>query len=721
MKSLCDSGSPHEALSMSNMAIASHKSSSLFWNARGYVFAILEQFKDAVECFEKAISITGYVAEFHSNKGAALFSLGKLAAAEAALDRAYELNPSDDAVLMNKAELLIERSKEVKARTEVIFTKNPGLKFATMNQKNPDVVKRLMVNSSWVKCNRLIGQRYQQLSTAIMLLEESIQLRKAVDESDEDAELLGLYGEALCDNYQGLEALDPFTRSLELAPKKFRHWVKFADALVVENRCEEAITVCLQGLEQENPSERESATLEKLKGDAHLELKQYSEALNSYENAIKINPSSSEYWLHKGLVLADLEQNEEAIQTFNKAIALNEQNGDAWYQKARIEILLAKFADAKVSLDTCLNFLPGYEHALADMGVTLSALAQFEEAIGYFDQVIELGERLEGFAWANKGLALSHLDKPEEAVIAFQKARDLGHCEHDPAAVDQLTQLGRFEEVAELCRSALEKSPHELSLSNHLIHALFSLQKHEEALAVCETVLLIDADYNYALECKASILEWINRFNESIEIYDRLSSLNPEVESYVLSGCQVSSALGNFEETLTRCESGLQRHPNCTDLLREKVRALICLDRCSEALSITKQLFELDKNNPAVVALMIVVLEKTDDKKKSESIKKRFLGADKKAEQLDKFARAFFDARQYDHALSAWQMAIKEDNLNANYWYDIACCRALMENIEAIECLEKALRLDDGLKQAARRDRDFQFLRDKGILDALTK
>jgi len=51
-------------------------------------------------------------------------------------------------------------------------------------------------------------------------------------------------------------------------------------------------------------------------------LKQYEEALESYNQALKIDPYDSRAWNNRGLVLESLQRHDEAFKSYQKATAI---------------------------------------------------------------------------------------------------------------------------------------------------------------------------------------------------------------------------------------------------------------------------------------------------------------------------------------------------------------------------------------------------------------
>ena len=65
-----------------------------------------------------------------------------------------------------------------------------------------------------------------------------------------------------------------------------------------------------------------------------------------HHEAMKISPSDSEVWNHKGIYFYSLRQYDEAIKCFSRATDLDPKNANAWYNKGGAMEDLGKKAEA---------------------------------------------------------------------------------------------------------------------------------------------------------------------------------------------------------------------------------------------------------------------------------------------------------------------------------------------------------------------------------------
>ncbi len=157
-------------------------------------------------------------------------------------------------------------------------------------------------------------------------------------------------------------------------------------------------------------------SLQKL-GHLHLVLQQYQEALNTLDQALKIDPQNASTYFLRGLTLEGLGKEEEAIKAYRFSTELDADMIDAWiilgqlYQKRDDPTAIQYFNNA-VRVDTTSIFaLHTKANYLQQTGATQQAIDVYRKIIlldpGYSD------------AHFNTGLAYLELDSTQLAYKSF--------------------------------------------------------------------------------------------------------------------------------------------------------------------------------------------------------------------------------------------------------------------------------------------------------------
>ena len=114
-------------------------------------------------------------------------------------------------------------------------------------------------------------------------------------------------------------------------------------------------------------------------------------AISAANKAIKLAPLSSQAWNTKGRAELNAKNYDNAIEAFTKAVELNQDNAFAWNNLGYTELLLKRYEDAA-------------EH--------LIEATTKQDATGYM--------------FNNLGTALEHLDKLDDARMAYEAGGKLG-------------------------------------------------------------------------------------------------------------------------------------------------------------------------------------------------------------------------------------------------------------------------------------------------------
>lgn len=130
-----------------------------------------------------------------------------------------------------------------------------------------------------------------------------------------------------------------------------------------------------------------------LKGNLMLHSGRYREAMDCYDEALKINPGDAETWLNKGLCLIDLGKYQEGIKLYLEALGI------------RMDPRLASMM--LVNLGMCYYYLGDYRNARA-----------------YYNRAIETDAE-NAKAYYNVGIILDKLGQ-NDAQKYFDKAKELG-------------------------------------------------------------------------------------------------------------------------------------------------------------------------------------------------------------------------------------------------------------------------------------------------------
>jgi tetratricopeptide (TPR) repeat protein len=156
----------------------------------------------------------------------------------------------------------------------------------------------------------------------------------------------------------------------------------------------------------------------------------YYEAINAYDEAIRLDPNLAGVWYYKGNALYCSDSTtDEVIKAYDEAIRLKPDFAAAWYGRGYTLEQGGNYDDAIKAYDEAIRLDPNYAEAWYGRGGALHAQGKYDEALKYYDEAIRLDPNYT-LAWYSSGLALLVLGRTAESDAAFAKAKELGYTDY---------------------------------------------------------------------------------------------------------------------------------------------------------------------------------------------------------------------------------------------------------------------------------------------------
>ena len=114
------------------------------------------------------------------------------------------------------------------------------------------------------------------------------------------------------------------------------------------------------------------------------------------------------------------------------------------------------------------------------------------------------------------------------------------------------------------------------------------------------------------LNSQANALQATHHYQEALDLYNQVATLNPQDEAVHLNQCHLSNQLGQYEEAIATCDQALSINPDNSNVLWNKGYALEQLDKPQDALAIYDQVIALDPNFADAWNSKGTVLQKMD-------------------------------------------------------------------------------------------------------------
>jgi len=256
---------------------------------------------------------------------------------------------------------------------------------------------------------------------------------------------------------------------------------------------------------------------------------------------------------------------------------------------------LGRYEEAILYFDKVLEIDPHDANALNDKGSCLDELGRHEDALRCFDQALKIAPRKMN-ALNNKGNCLNSLGRYEEAIRCLDKALEI-----DPRYAKalnnkaiSLNNLGRYEEAIRCLDKALEIDPrYAKALANKTV-SLMNLGCHEEAIRYCDKALEIDPRFMGALYNKGNCLHRLGRHEEAIRYYDKALEIAPRYVGALNNKGNCLLNLERYEEAIRCYDKTLEIDPRCADALNNKGNCLLNLEHYEEAIRCYDKTLEID-------------------------------------------------------------------------------------------------------------------------------
>lgn len=142
-------------------------------------------------------------------------------------------------------------------------------------------------------------------------------------------------------------------------------------------------------VDKHDPTDAEALNV---KGMNLVRTRQLKDALECFEQAVKVNPNHSRAWYNRGMSLMGLgESNEEALHCFQKAIEIDPLYAEAWNNQGAVLTMLDRKKDALTSYDRALELKKGYAMAWQNKGLLLLKMGDKKAAKECFKNANEAG------------------------------------------------------------------------------------------------------------------------------------------------------------------------------------------------------------------------------------------------------------------------------------------------------------------------------------------
>lgn len=121
--------------------------------------------------------------------------------------------------------------------------------------------------------------------------------------------------------------------------------------------------------------------------------KNYSQALEAYDEALRLNPKLAEAYNNRGIVKYETGQYASAVEDYTAAIRLKSNFTNALNNRGNAHMALGKLKDAAQDLQAALKLSPGSAAGHNNLGSVYYSMKNYPSALDEYNQAIKLNPK----------------------------------------------------------------------------------------------------------------------------------------------------------------------------------------------------------------------------------------------------------------------------------------------------------------------------------------
>mmetsp|Transcript_33276 Transcript_33276/g.48149 ORF Transcript_33276/g.48149 Transcript_33276/m.48149 type:complete len:622 (+) Transcript_33276:53-1918(+) len=189
---------------------------------------------------------------------------------------------------------------------------------------------------------------------------------------------------------------------------------------------DQALAMCNNLCVEPNFGESIRANALCLKGLLHEMRGEFPSSEVVYRSVLQLSPGHSSALERLGRVyLRYRETIPAAVQCFFKSVESNPSNHTSWYLLGRCYMATSQYSDACEAYNRAVNLNPNDPQVWCSLGVLYYAFGQYREALGMLARALRLDSTMAD-AWYNVGALYDMCEQPEDAQLAYLKAKENG-------------------------------------------------------------------------------------------------------------------------------------------------------------------------------------------------------------------------------------------------------------------------------------------------------
>lgn len=295
-------------------------------------------------------------------------------------------------------------------------------------------------------------------------------------------------------------------------------------------------------------------------GNGHSYLDNYSEAIECYRKGEELGYGNVRLYNNLGSAYLKMGDIERALKNYNKGLQINSNFSPLLNNLGYLYTRKREFDEAISYLEKAVKEDPNYSAPLNNLGNIFNEKREFDKAVDYYHKAIEIDPENQ-HALNNLGTVYYAKGNYEEAIRFFNKAIVINSDYGDPwmnlGAI--CSDKGKFLDAIRYFDKSIELNPTLFKAWYNKGNAYINLNNTEEAIKSYKKAIKIEPSYLPAWSNLGSAFSKNNDFNEAKKSFNKALEINPNSIIDLFN-------LGNLYRFRGGFEKAISFYQRCIDL-----------------------------------------------------------------------------------------------------------------------------------------------------------
>jgi tetratricopeptide (TPR) repeat protein len=402
-------------------------------------------------------------------------------------------------------------------------------------------------------------------------------------------------GNAYYNLKQYQEAVEDYSKAIELSPNNATYWSNRGDAYSKLNEYHKAIEDFSKAIQINYHSDK-STYLEEIgetfyhdpysgsekynqscyhnsRGNIYSQLNEYQKAIDDFNEAIELYPTNAKCWNNRGnafrLISCDkFIEYKEKIDNIHIA-EMNywdsiESSSISWnYYRKPINLKSNQYEQAVEDYSKAIQFSPDNAEYWNNRGIAYFKSRQYLASVEDHTKAIEINPNNAEY-WDNRGLMYYYLAQAQKAFEDFSQAIEL-----NPNNASYWNHRGdvyynyssQYGEAVDDYSKAIELNPNEAKYWNNRGITHFNLSQFQQAVDDYSRAIELDPNNVTYLDNRGILYSKLTEYQKAVDDYSKLIAINPNESAYWNERGKAHSNLNQFEKAMEDYKKAIELTP----------------------------------------------------------------------------------------------------------------------------------------------------------------